>query len=75
MDFIKNFLALMVSTAVWSTGLLAILSGYYLFAEQDIFYFWMLLFCILVIGLGILLGKYNIRVQAALEIPMGFFGL
>ena len=75
MDFIKNFLALMVSTAVWSAGLLAILSAYYIVEEQDIFYFWMLLLCIFVMGLGVLLGKYNVRVQAALEIPMGFFGL
>ena len=75
MDFIKNFLALIVSTAVWLAGFIAVLNVYYIVAEQDIFYFWMLLVCILIIALGILLGKYNLRVQTALEFPMGFFGL
>lgn len=75
MEFIKNFLALMISTAVWFSGFIAIMNMYYLVAEQDVFYFWMLLICILVIALGVLLGKYNLRVKAALEIPMGFFGL
>jgi hypothetical protein len=75
MDFIKNFLALVISTAVWSAGFLAILSLYYIFTEKDIFYFWIFLICILALGLGVLLGKFNIRVQTALEIPMGLLGL
>lgn len=75
MDFIKNFLALVISTAVWSAGFLAILSLYYIFTEKDIFYFWIFLICILAIGLGVLLGKFIIRVQTALEIPMGLLGL
>jgi len=75
MDAVKNFLALVISTAVWSAGFLAILSLYYIFTEKDIFYFWIFLICILAIGLGVLLGKFIIRVQTALEIPMGLLGL
>ena len=74
-EFIKNFFALMLSTAVWASSLIAILSVYYIIAEQDVFYFRLFLLCIFIIGAGVLIGKYNVRVQAALEIPMGFFGL
>jgi hypothetical protein len=75
MEFIKNFLALILSTAVWAAGLIAILSVYYIIIEQDVFYFGLLLLCIFIISIGVLVGKYNVRVQAALEFPFGIFSL
>lgn len=75
MEFIKNFLALMLSTVVWAAGLCAIISPYYAIVEQDIFYLIMLGLCLLIIGVGLLIGRYNIRVQAALEFPFGMLHL
>ena len=75
MNFIKNFIALCISTIVWAAGLWVIPTVYFIFTTQDFFYSMVLGVCILVVGAGVILGKYNTRVQAALEIPLGILSL
>jgi hypothetical protein len=74
-DFLKNFLALIFSTIVWAAGLWALLSIYYFIVELDYFYLISLGICIVIISAGVLISRYNKRLQAALEFPFGILHL
>lgn len=71
---VKNFIALLVSTAVWMSGLLAICLFFLAIFTVD----WLALLASLgflaFTSLGIFIGRYNTRVKVALEIPFGIFG-
>ena len=72
METIKNFFALCISTITWSAGLATIFGILLAIATFDLFALIFSLIPLLIMGLGILIGKYNIRVKTALEFPFGF---
>lgn len=72
MEFIKNFLALTISTVTWSAGLVGIASTLIVVFTFDLFFLIPTAASLVIVGLGMLAGKYNERIKAALEFPFGF---
>ena len=72
MEFIKNFVALLVSTATWFAGLSGCLGLIVSVFTFDVFVLIASAGALCVMGLGLLLGRYNKRIKVALEFPFGF---
>lgn len=72
METIKNFTALIISTITWLAGFVGLFSALAAIFTFDLFSLIFSVAALLVMGLGILSGKYSARVQVALEFPLGF---
>jgi len=70
-ETIKNFLAMVVATAIWGLGFLIIFSVYYLFESGPVIEEFIFLgVVVLLFAGGIALTKRSARLKTALEYPL-----
>ena len=75
MEFIKNFIVLIISTLTYVAGFVAIIALYMAIAEQDLWYLSLVAIGAIFVPAMILVAKRFPRLRAALEFPFGILGL
>jgi divalent metal cation (Fe/Co/Zn/Cd) transporter len=70
-ETVKNFIAMVVATAIWMAGLLILVGVYYLFEsgpaiEEVVF----IAVDVVFFALGVFLSRKNKRLEAALNFPL-----
>jgi hypothetical protein len=69
----KNFIALLISTVTWLSGIATVTLFGMAVGTIDIAAFLLSLVALSVTSLGLYIGSQNTRVQVALEYPSGLF--